>query len=107
MRPIAQFDVHKNASKKTSADFPYLLEIQSDLFEDSSRIVVIPLVHASACSEKDSTLNPEFDINALSVLLFPLDISSMDRSLLGDKITSLRMEGDRIIAALDLLFARF
>jgi len=104
---MAQFDVHRNASKKTIAEFPYLLEIQSNLFEDSSRVVVIPLVLVSAVTVKDPTLNPEFEIEAVSVSLFPLDISSMNKNLLGVKVVSLRSDGDRIIAVLDLLFARF
>ena len=104
---MAQFDVHRNASKKTFAQFPYLLEIQSNLFEDSSRVVVIPLVLVSAVTDKDPTLNPKFEIEAVSVSLFPLDIASMDKSLLGETVVSLRTDGDRIVAALDLLFARF
>lgn len=104
---MAQFDVHRNASKKTFAEFPYLLEIQSNLFEDSSRVVVIPLVLVSAVTDKDSTLNPEFEIEDTCVSLFPLDISSMNNNLLGETVVSLRSEGDRIVAALDLLFARF
>lgn len=104
---MAQFDVHRNASEKTFSDFPYLLEIQSDLFEDSTRVVVLPLILASSLTNKDSTLNPEFDVEASRVVLFPLDISSMNKSLLSNTVTSLRPEGDRIIAALDLLFARF
>jgi toxin CcdB len=104
---MTQFDVHRNASEKTFAEFPYLLEIQSNLFEDSSRVVVIPLVLASAVTDKDSTLNPELEVEAVSVSIFPLDISSMNKNLLGETVASLRSDGDRIIAALDLLFARF
>lgn len=104
---MAQFDVHKNASQKTSPEFPYLLEIQSNLFEDSSRVVVIPLAFSSSITAKDSTLNPEFEVEAVSVSLFTLDISSMNKSSLGERVSTLRSEGDRVIAALDLLFARF
>ena len=87
---MAQFDVHRNASKRTFAEFPYLLEIQSNLFEDSSRVVVIPLVLASAAVDKDSTLNPEFEVEAACVSLFPLDISSMNKNLLGETVATLR-----------------
>lgn len=104
---MAQFDVHRNASKKTSAKFPYLLEIQSNVFEDSSRVVVIPLALVSAVTENDSILNPEFKIEATCVLLCPLDISSMNKNQFGEMVISLRSDGDRISAALELLFARF
>lgn len=104
---MAQFDVHRNASNKTSVQFPYLLEIQSNLFENSSRVVVIPLVLVSAVTDQDPTLNPKSEIEAVSVSLFPLDVSSMNKSLLGETVVSLRTDGDRIVAALELLFARF
>lgn len=75
--------------------------------EDSSRVVVIPLVLASVVTDKDSTLNPQFEVEAACVSLFPLDISSMNKKLLAETVATLRSDGDRIVAALDLLFARF
>lgn len=104
---MAQFDVHKNSSEKTSSEFPFLLVIQSNLFNDSTRVVVVPLVFTSALVNKDPTLNPKFDIEGSSVTLFPLDIASMSKHLLGDKVANIGKESDRIVAALDLLFARF
>ena len=104
---MAQFDVHRNASKKTSAEFPYLLEVQSDLFSDSTRVVVVPLVYVSTLCNKDATLNPEFDVEESTVALFPLDIASMNIKLLGTKIANIGEDSDRIVAALDLLLARF
>ena len=41
---MAQFDVFANANSKTVKQFPYLLEVQSNLFEDANRAVYIPLV---------------------------------------------------------------
>lgn len=104
---MAQFDVHKNASKKTSSNFPYLLEVQSDLFSDSTRVVIVPMVLASTLAKKDPALNPQFDVEDTSVALFPLDIASMNNNLLGTKVSNLGKDSDRIVAALDLLFARF
>ncbi|MEE9334885.1 MAG: CcdB family protein [Granulosicoccaceae bacterium] len=104
---MAQFDVHRNTSKKTATEFPYLLEVQSDLFSDSTRAVVIPLVLASTLGNKDSMLNPEFDVESSSVALFPLDIASMNVNFLGDTVANISADSDRIIAALDLLLARF
>ena len=104
---MAQFDVHRNASKKTSAEFPYLLEVQSDLFSDSTRVVVVPLVLASTLGNKDATLNPEFDVEDFTVALFPLDIASMNINILGATIANISEDSDRIVAALDLLLALF
>lgn len=41
---MAQFDVFENANSRTAKQFPYLLEVQSNLFEDANRAVYIPLI---------------------------------------------------------------
>lgn len=104
---MAQYDVHLNASEHPSATYPYLLEVQSNLFVASSRVVIVPLVSESELSKPDSTLNPEFTIGNDSVFLLPLDISSADKLSLGESVASLAIDSDRIVAALDLLFARY
>lgn len=104
---MAQFDVYKNLNSNTVRQFPYLLEVQSNLFEDSSRSVYIPLVSAETLKKPDKILNAKFAVSGESVRLFPLDISSAPRSVVGAKVGNLSDKGDLIVAALDLLFARF
>ena len=41
---MAQFDVPVAASSKTVKQLSYLLEVQSNLFEDANRALYIPLV---------------------------------------------------------------
>ena len=38
---MAQFDVFANANSRTVKQFPYLLEVQLNLFEDANRAVYI------------------------------------------------------------------
>lgn len=45
---VAQFDVYENSSKRNVKQFPFLLEVQSDVFEDSSRAVDVPLVNSDS-----------------------------------------------------------
>jgi len=104
---MAQFDVYKNTSDISSREFPFLLEIQSDLFEDVNRAVMVPLVLVSTLTNLDPTLNPEFEIESKNVALFPLDISSIDKNQFRNPVSNIRAESDRVIAALDLLFARY
>ncbi len=104
---MAQYDVYRNSSASTSAEFPFLLEVQSNLFKDSTRAVIVPLVMARSLSQPDKLLNPEFEVDGDTVCLFPLDIASASRATLFNKVCNLNEFSDSIVAALDLLFARF
>ncbi len=104
---MAQFDVFQNANKATVKQFPYLLEIQSDLFEESTRAVYIPLIDSDTLKKPDKVLNALLNVSKHKVRLFPLDIASARRDTLGPHVCNVRSDGDSIVAALDLLFARF
>lgn len=104
---MAQFDVYRNTNRNTAKWFPFLVEVQSDVFEDSNRAVYVPLVHSADLKKPDKVLNAEFKMSGVEVRLFPLDIASAPRNSVGDKIGDISDESDKIVAALDLLFARF
>lgn len=104
---MAQYDVYKNANKRTSAHFPFLLEVQSDVFEGSTRAVYIPLINSCELKKPDKTLNAAIKIDDHEVRLFPLDIASARRDSVGAAVCNIRSESDAVVAALDLLFARF
>lgn len=104
---MAQFDVFANANSRTVKQFPYLLEVQSNLFEDANRAVYIPLVSERALKKPDEVLNAAFTIAGKSVRLFPLDISSAPRSAMGKLVGNIQAESDSVVAAMDLLFARY
>lgn len=104
---MAQFDIYENKNANTSEHYPYLLEVQSDIFEDSSRAVYVPLVHAKSLKKPDKTFNPKFSVSDSEVRMFPLDIASAPRAQVGTNIASVKNESDKVVAALDLLFARF
>ncbi len=65
------------------------------------------MVMARSLSRPDKLLNPEFEVAGDTVCLFPLDIASASRAVLLNKVCDLNESGDSIVAALDLLFARF
>lgn len=104
---MAQFDVFQNANKATSKQYPFLLEIQSDIFEESTRGVYIPLVDSGSLKKPDKVLNAILSVSKRKVRMFPLDIASARRDSLGPYVCNVRGDGDSIIAALDLLFARY
>ena len=106
---MAQFDVHKNIDKHREA-IPYVVIVQSTLFDNYRRRVVIPLVRSShldnAATLTRSSLNPAFTVKGIKVVLHPLEIVSVATDQLGEKVASLAKEGDRITGAMDELFTR-
>jgi toxin CcdB len=106
---MAQFDVHKNMGKHREA-IPFVVIVQSSLFDSYRRRVVIPLVRSSHLDNPaalaSSSLNPAFTIKGAKVVLHPLEIVSVATDQLGAKVASLAKEGDRITSAMDELLTR-
>ncbi len=103
---MAQFDVHRN-SGKTRESIPFVVLVQSSLFDSYRRRVVVPLVRASSLGPiRDTRLNPTFKIANITVVLHPLEIVSIHDEQLGRFVASLADEGNRIADALDELLTR-
>jgi toxin CcdB len=103
---MAQFDVHRNGGKNRES-IPYVVVVQSSLFDDYRRRVVVPLVKAAFVGEvANPRFNPTFKIGKTAVVLHPLEIVSVSNEVLGKAVTSLAADGDRIVAALDELLTR-
>lgn len=101
---MAQFDVFSNANPASCRDIPYLLEVQSDLLDVLATRVVVPLVRAMEMGMAAKTLNPQFEIEGVSVVMSTSEIAGVPRRAIGEKIASLQHRREEIIAALDLLF---
>jgi toxin CcdB len=103
---MAQFDVHRNTGKNRD-NIPYVVVVQSALFDGYSRRVVVPLVKESVLGKVASPrFNPAFKIEKISVVLHPLEIVSVAHDKLGEPVDSLAQDADRIIGALDELLSR-
>jgi toxin CcdB len=106
---MAQFDVHRNTGKQRDV-IPYVVVVQSSLFDSYRRRVAVPLVRRSKLDSRaafaDSPLNPVFAIDGVEVVLHPLEIASVAAEQLGKKVGSLAKKGDRIVGAMDELFTR-
>jgi toxin CcdB len=103
---MAQFDVHENRGNSHNT-IPYVVVVQSALFDDYRRRVVVPLVKASVVGRiANPRFNPTFKIGATKVVLHPLEIVSVAADALGKPIASLANDSDRITAALDELLSR-
>lgn len=103
---MAQFDVHRNGGRHRDS-IPYVVVVQSALFDDYGRRVVVPLVKASAVGTiANQRFNPTFKVGSTSVVLHPLEIVSVSVAQLGKPVASLANDGDRIVRALDDLLTR-
>jgi toxin CcdB len=103
---MAQFDVHRNPGRHRDS-IPFVVIVQSTLYDDYRRRVVVPLVNKSSLGKvANPRFNPTFRIKGQSVVLHPLEIVSVARDNLGEWVDSLEEEGDTIITALDELLTR-
>jgi toxin CcdB len=106
---MAQFDVHRNSGKQREA-IPFVVVIQSSLYDGYRRRVVIPLALrsslGSASGVADTPLNPVFTVEGLKVVLHPLEIVSVACDQLGEKVASLASDGELITSAMDELLTR-
>jgi toxin CcdB len=103
---MAQFDVHRNGGKQRDT-IPYVVIVQSGLFDGYRRRVVIPLVRKIEINQiPNPRLNPTFKVKNVAVVLHPLEIVSVANENLGEQVGSLAADGDAIIAALDELITR-
>lgn len=106
---MAQFDVHRNTGKQREV-IPYVVVVQSSLFDSYRRRVVVPLVRRSKLGSSTTVvelpLNPVFTIERTEVVLHPLEIVSIATEQLGKKVGTLAKDGNRIVGALDELFTR-
>jgi toxin CcdB len=103
---MAQFDVHRNPGRNQDS-IPFVVSVQSALYDTYKRRVVVPLVRKSVLGKISSPrFNPTFRIANVTVVLHPLEIVSVPVEKLGEKVGSLATEGDAIAGALDELLTR-
>ncbi|CAL1241986.1 CcdB family protein [Candidatus Methylocalor cossyra] len=103
---MAQFDVHRNSGRQRDA-IPFVVVVQSALYNSSRRRVVVPLVRKDLLgSIPDPTFNPTFTLEGIEVVLHPLEIVSIPVGQLGAPVGSLADAGDHIIRAIDQLLSR-
>jgi toxin CcdB len=103
---MAQFDVHRNTGRHRD-DIPYVVLVQSSLYDGYRRRVVVPLVRKSVIGKiANPSFNPSYKIEGVTVVLHPLEIVSVANGQLGEFVQSLESEGQGIIEALDELLTR-
>lgn len=99
---MAQFDIYKNPSRNTRADFPYILNVQNPVIADIATRIVIPLGKLDRFkNEKMAKLTPVLTHRGQKLLMLTPQIASVPARLLKKPAGSLKHYRDEIIAALD------
>ena len=106
---MAQFDVHRNKGPLKES-IPFVVIVQSSLFDRYRRRRVVPLVRRTAlpasAAAVGTRMNPVFEVKASKVVLHPLDMVSVALDQLGPRVDSLAQHGQAIADALDELLTR-
>ena len=103
---MPQFSLYKNANKATQKNYPYLLDIQSNLLDDLSTTVVIPLMPKRLAGDHIiSKLNPVIKIRSENFTVMTQNLSGIDRNVLGENVGDLSQYRSEIIAAIDFVLS--
>ena len=106
---MAQFDVHRNKGPLKES-IPFVVIVQSSLFDQYRRRMVVPLVRRTALPVGAATagtrMNPLFEVKGAKVVLHPLDMVSVSLDQLGPRVDSLAEHGQVVADALDELLTR-
>ena len=102
-----QFCVYTNTNPKSKKTVPFLLDVQSNLHEDLTTRVVVPLIPQSIVKDPIAYLNPQFVVDKKNVVMSTAELAGVDKKILGEKVCSLDKHRDEIIGALDFLLTGF
>lgn len=102
---MRQFAAYRNLDKGTRALYPLLLNVQSDLIEETGTRVVVPMAAASGSRKPPaiSSLTPIVEANGKPYLLLVPLLAATEVADLGALEADLTHERTAIMAALDLL----
>ena len=99
---MAQFDVLRNPR---GGDYPFLLDVQSELLARLATRVVVPLITLKRYGARPITrLNPTAKVRGVEYVLLFQELAAVPASALGEPIGTLAQRRTDLIAALDLLF---
>ena len=95
---MARFSVHPLVAKKG-----LVLCVQSDLLDNLSSRMVIPLVPVAEAHKPFQKLNPVFDIDGEKFVLYTEQLTAVDRNKLKPATASLEDHHHEIVQAIDFL----
>ena len=97
-----QFDVYRNPSPRMREQYPFIVDIQSDLLGSLATRMVVPLaITQLASGDVPRNLCPVFQVQGLQLMLLPFEAAPLPKSLLKTDVQSLKRYASEIVAAMD------
>ena len=102
---MAKFDVYPNPSS-SAITTPYLLDVQSDLFDGLDTRMVIPLRTQSAFAKLKlpERLMPIFTVKGKKLILETPKMAAVPTRILKQPVATLLDQQSTVVTALDFLF---
>lgn len=103
---MAQFSVYHNKNAQTKKEFPFLLEIQSNLLSGLATTVVVPFIKFEDGRTKMlNGLTPVFTLGQENYIMLTPQMAGIQRQALGKLAFELEHARTDIIRAIDFLIS--
>ena len=97
-----QFNVYRNPSLRMREQYPFVVDVQSDLVGSLATRMVVPLaITQLASSDVPRCLCPVFQVQGLQLMLLPFEAAPMPKTLLKTDVQTLKRFASEIVAAMD------
>ena len=101
-----QFDVYHNPSPRMREQYPFVVDIQSDLLGSLATRMVVPLtITQLASGDVPRSLCPMFQVQGLELMLLPFESAPIPKRLLKTDVQSLKRFASEIVAAMDAVIS--
>lgn len=100
---MKQFDLYHNTDPDSCQTYPFFVDVQTDLLEQLTSRVVIPIAAANNAKSFPKNLCPIVEINNKNYALLSHQITTVSSTFLAKREGSLLLNRDDIISALDFL----
>jgi toxin CcdB len=104
---LAQFDVYRNENPETSERFPFLVDVQAELFEKLQSRVVIPLSKTERTDFPMAYLTPTLSFDGRGYLLMTPQLAGISTEEIGPRTGSVADQERTIATAIDFLLRGF
>ncbi|MDH5731202.1 MAG: CcdB family protein [Gammaproteobacteria bacterium] len=102
---MGQFSLYTNPNPASRKEFPYLLDVQTDLLRNLNTRVVIPV--STRVKKPISHLCPTIKLGDKNLVLMTQQLAAIPKNKIGKPVADLSLVRNQIIAALDFLFTGF
>lgn len=102
---MAQFQAYRN-TRPSSAEVPFLLDVQSDLVQTGSRLVV-PLVRKDRYGRLYTRLNLELSVEDIAVVASVSDMAAIDARELREAVADFSSQRAEVLSAIDFLISGY